>query len=161
MQIRIGKFQIRVYASVLEKRIGICSQKYDKTDSHILLWDFDYMSLSKIVKSLKVIQDTYCLPVIYVIKSSPDSYHAYCFTARTFRETITILSATTTLDITYLRMGIVRGYFTLRISPRKNEPKFKLVRKLWSIYPDEAGYSDMTINEYLTSNKGGKYKNEK
>ena len=161
MRIRIGKFQIRVYASILEKRVGICSQNYDKTDKHILLWDFDYLKLKDIIKSLKIVQETYCLPIIYIIKSSPDSYHAYSFTARTFRETITILSATTTLDITYLRMGIVRGYFTLRISPRKNESMFKLVKKIWSIYPDEAKYNDMTINEYLTSNKGGKHKNEK
>lgn len=152
-----NNIQFRVYMSKLEKRTGVCSQQFNKPDSHVLLWDFDYSELDDIVKSLMDIQKQYNLPSIYVIQSSPDSYHAYCFTSRTFREIINILSATKQIDMTYLRLGIVRGYFTLRITPRKNEPNFKLVKTLESGFINEVSFMDITINDYLTSNKGGKY----
>lgn len=157
----IGNIQIRFYVSRLEKRTGICSQKYDDLNKHCLLWDFDYSSIDNIIVSLKRLQKQYCLPAIYVIQSSPDSYHAYCLVARAFREIVNILSATLEVDMTYLRMGFVRGYFTLRITPRKNEPEFKLLRILTSSYKNEMSFDDLTVNEYLTSNKGGKYAKRK
>ena len=153
----VGNLNLRVYISRLEKRVGICSQQYDNRDKHCLLWDFDYLDINKIIHSLKVRQMLYDLPSIYVVQSSPSSYHAYCLVARSFREVINILSATPEIDMTYLRMGIVRGYFTLRITPRKGEPKFKLVELLTSDIENEMSFDDLTINEYLTSNKGGKH----
>lgn len=157
MIVRISRLQLRMYISILEKRTGINSQQYDNSDKHTLLWDFDRVSLSKITKSLMLLQRKYKLPNIMIIQSSvKGSFHAYCFTARTFREVIHILSDTPEIDITYLRLGMVRGYFTLRITPRKNEPNFKVVRTLMSVYPNETNINSMTINEYLTNNKGGK-----
>ena len=155
MILRIGNFQFRLYMSILEKRIGVCSQKATTEDKHILLWDFDNSKISKINKTLKRLSIKHKLPTIYVISSSPYSYHAYCFTSRPFRETIHILSDTPELDENYFRLGIVRGYFTLRITPRKDE-YFKMVKIIKSIYKDEMARNDVTINEYLTSNKGGK-----
>lgn len=150
---RIGKLQFRIYFSTLEKRKGICSQKDTNEDLHALLIDFDNSELSDIVKSLRLIQIKYHLPTIFVLKSSPHSYHAYCFTARPFMKVIHILSDIPEIDKSYFRLGIVRGYFTLRITPRKGE-KFGLIKTLASIYPPEMSPKGLTINEYLTSNKG-------
>ena len=154
MKIRINKLQLNFYANILEERTGICSQKYTDSSKHILLWDFDNGTLSKIISELKKLQIKYKLPKIYIIESSVNSYHAYCFVSRSFRETIHILSDTSIIDMVYLRLGMVRGYYTLRITPRRND-KFRLVKVLKSAHLQEMDFSDTTINKYLTSNKGG------
>jgi len=143
--------------TLLEKRVGVCSQKFDRQNKHILLWDFDRASLDDITISLLRVQRQYKLPTVIIIQSSSKgSFHAYSFTARSFREVIHIIASVPEIDITYLRLGMVRGYFTLRITPRKHEPNFKIVRILSSKYPDEMILDDMTVNEYLTANKGVK-----
>lgn len=157
---RIGNIQIRFYISRLEKRIGICSQDYTNIDKHMLLWDFDRSPLYKIRKSLKIAQVKYKLPTILIVQSSTKgSYHAYCLASRSFLEVIHILSSVPELDVTYLRLGIVRGYFTLRITPRKND-KFRIADVLLSSYSDEMTLFDCTVSEYLTSNKGMPIKNK-
>lgn len=153
MNLEIGKYSVKIYISKLEKRTGICSQVYEVEDKHILLWDFDNSELSQIIHDLENLQLVYRLPRILIIESSPNKYHAYCFVARSFREIINILSATPEIDMSYLRLGIVRGYFTLRISnrPRGN---FSLIKTLPSIWANEVSHNDITINEYMTSNRG-------
>lgn len=155
MILKFKRLQIKIFVKILEKRVGLCSQKETREDKHILLWDFDNSKLVNIVKTLKRLQIKYKLPAIFLVKSSPFSYHAYSFTARPFREVIHILSDTPQVDMTYLRMGMVRGYYTLRITSRKNEGIFSLERLLPSIIKEEMDKSGMMINEYLTSNKGG------
>ena len=146
-------FQLRVYFSRLEKREGACSKIFGQEDKHIVLWDFDNSELSKIIESLNLIQLWYKLPKIYIVSSSKNRYHAYCFTARTLREVITIISATPEIDTKYLRLGMVRGYYTLRITSRKHDD-FKLVETIPSFIPDEVNPLDITIDEYMTINKG-------
>ena len=146
-------FQLRVYFSCLEKREGACSKIFGQNDQHIALWDFDDSDLTTIKSSLRLIQLWYKLPKIYIVSSSHERYHAYSFTARSLREVINIISATPEIDTKYLRLGMVRGYYTLRISPRKND-SIKLVEILPSYMPDEVSPLDISINEYLTQNKG-------
>ena len=146
-------YQLRLYFSRLEKREGVASKVYGIDDKHILLWDFDDIKLSIIKKSLRFMQIWYKLPTIYIISSSPNRYHAYCFASRTFREVINILSATPEIDIKYLRLGMVRGYYTLRISSRKND-NIALVHKLTSSIKPEVNPLDISISEYMTINKG-------
>ena len=146
-------YQLRLYLSRLEKREGVCSKVYQEKDSHIVLWDFDNISLPKIVKSLTKKQLQYKLPNIYIVTSSPNCFHAYCFASRSFREVIHILSDTPEIDTEYLRLGMIRGYYTLRISPRKSD-KFKTVRVLTSVVSKEVNPLDVSINEYMTTNKG-------
>lgn len=149
-------FQIRIYASRQLKRVGVCSQQYDTPDRHALMWDFDGEELQPLISNLSNLQLKYNLSNIYITESSSGNYHAYCFTSRTFLEIIHILSDTPNIDMSYLRLGIIRGYFTLRITPRNNEPNFKLVKVLASAYPEEIKPEDLTVSEYLTNNKGGK-----
>ena len=147
-------YQLRIYSSRLEKRVGICSKVFKEDDKHILLWDFDNVRLSKIIKSLTAKQIQYKLPTIYIITSSPKRFHAYCFASRTFREVINIISGTPEIDIKYLRLGMVRGYYTLRISSRTNDD-FILIKTLSTSVMDEVNPPDISINDYLTINKGG------
>ena len=146
-------YQLRVYFSRLEKREGVCSNVYREDDKHILLWDFDDVRLSNIIKTLTAKQIQYKLPTIYIVTSSPKRFHAYCFVSRTFREIIHILSGTPEIDTKYLRLGMVRGYYTLRISSRTTDD-FILIKTLSSFVLDEVNPLDISINEYMTTNKG-------
>lgn len=155
MIIKLGRLQFKLYATILEKRVGICSQQYGQPNRHMLLWDFDDVDdLASIETTLIDLRIRYKLPTIYIVQSSVNKYHAYCFSARSFRETIHILTETPQIDMVYLRIGVARGYFTLRITPRKKDKPFRLVKTLASIYPAEMRVKAMTVNEYLTSNKG-------
>ena len=147
-------YQLRLYFSRLEKREGICSKVYKEDDKHILLWDFDDVRLPKIIKSLTAKQIQYKLPIIYIVTSSPKRFHAYCFASRTFREVIHIISGTPEIDTKYLRLGMIRGYYTLRISSRTTDD-FILIKTLSSSVLDEVNPLDISINEYMTINKGG------
>lgn len=155
MKIRVFKYNFYAYFREVEKRQGVCSQKDDKTDCHMLLWDFDKTPIGTIIIELRLAQIKYKLPSIYIVQSSKGSYHAYCFTARTFRETINVLSSTPHIDLMYLRLGIARGYHTLRFSDR-NDDKIQLVEILKSSYKDEMRANEITVNTYFTTNLGGK-----
>lgn len=155
MRVRILNFELALYFNILESRTGVCSGKADGSDRHMLLFDFDNANLASIAKSLEKLQATYKLPNIYIVQSSPLNYHGYCFSNRSFRETIMLLSSVPEIDEKYLRLGIVRGYYTLRISQRAGEI-FKTVLTLESMFPREMETGEMTVNEYLTSNKGGR-----
>lgn len=150
----IKKYQLRIYLSQVEKRNGVCSKIFNE-DSHILLWDFDHIRIDRLIRSLTYIQSKYELSTIYILKTSISGYHAYCFTKKSLREAIHILSDTAGIDDAYLRLGMVRGYYTLRFSSRR-DGKPKLIKALQSDIPANASPLDVTINEYYTSNKGVK-----
>ena len=149
-----NKYQLRMYLSRTEKRQGVCSKSFND-DNHILLWDFDNTAKSIIIRELKYIMKKYKLPSIYVLQSSTTGYHAYCFASRSFRETIQILADTNCIDFYYFKLGIIRGYYTLRFSKRQGQSP-KLVKKILSNIPDEISPLDITTNEYYTTNKGVK-----
>lgn len=156
MDIKLSKkLRLKIYLDRLEKRDGVCSQVFNEKDNHMLIWDFDNAELEDILNGLNLVQFQYCLPTIYIIESSPQKYHAYCFAKRSLQQTINILSGTEKIDLNYLRMGTARGYFTLRISQRKND-KFRLAGMVKSYIPNEIEPFDITVNEYFTSNKGDK-----
>jgi len=154
-------YQLRVYFSKTAKRDGICSNVHNDPQRHVLLWDFDNSTSEAIGRNLEIIQRKFKLSDIYLVSSSQYSYHAYCFTAVPLVEAIHILSGTKGTDLAYLRLGMVRGYYTLRISPRQHE-SFRLVRVIRSDYPPNVAPDAITVNEYWTTNiKTGVYKNAK
>ncbi len=148
-------YQLKLYGSKVEQRVGICSQHIDSTDKHCLLWDFDYVeSEFDLIVTLLRLQTKFHLPNIYVIESSPNKLHAYCFKGCSFREVIHILSDTPQIDMKYLRLGMVRGYYTLRVTPRKGD-SFRLITTLASFIKETITPMDLTVNNYLTTNLGG------
>lgn len=151
-----GKFQIifdciiKLQFRKVEIRHGLCSKNYE-TDMHILLWDFDNDILESVIHELKRLQNKYLLPDIYILESSENHYHAYSFTARNLQEIIHILSDTKSIDIDYLRLGMARGYYTLRYSPKMNN-RICIIGVLPSNVNYEMSPLDVTINEYYTTN---------
>lgn len=148
------KYQFRFYFSKLEKRQGLCSEIFG-TDRHILLWDFDHISLKKLVSNLTIIQSKYQLPKIYILKTSISGYHAWCFKDFDLKQVIHILSDTDGIDKTYLMLGMVRGYYTLRFSGRQ-DGKPRLIKTIPSAISETISPLDITVNEYYTANKGVK-----
>jgi hypothetical protein len=133
MHIRFNLGDIHIYIGISRqvKVEGICSRLKD-SDKHILMWDFDDTMLDHVEQALRQVQRLYALPNIYIVNTGIEGYyHAYCFQAHTWHETIAILSQTPHLDEVYFKIGVVRGYFTLRVSAKKDR-QFKLVKTLES-----------------------------
>jgi len=118
----------------VEKVTGVNSRLDDKT--HFLMWDFDNIPLPMVLASLKDVQEMFQLPPISILSTGkPDGYHAYCFQGCNFRFARTIIAATANVDLKYLALGLMRGYFTLRftdVEGRQFEPVGELPSKVSS-----------------------------
>lgn len=94
---------------------GVNSQLPD--GKHFLMWDFDDTDELSIGMSLKVMQQRYKLPKIYIMSSGRiGCYHAYCFKAFDWEDARSIVAATPYVDDKFVAIGILRGFFTLRYS---------------------------------------------
>lgn len=151
----VNNYELEIKLKQQVKRIGVNSCSFDEPNKHMIIWDFDYVSsIKELVDNLIAIQFMYELSTIYIIESSKRKYHGYCFTKRTFKELLHILSDTPMICDDYLRIGAIRGFYTLRISKR-NDCQFRLVTTIPSdIIPDMLP-SECSLAEYLTYNKGG------
>lgn len=138
-EVHVGPFGGSVTLGRYQRVKGVCSRLED--GQHFLMWDFDSHDYHRVRLALVQIQELYQLPAIYVIKTSKaGKYHAYCFAHHSFEATIQILASTQCIDVQYLAIGILRGYWTLRISPKRwrngSPTKFEHEGKLISKYPD-------------------------
>jgi len=152
MKIEIGNIRIRIDSPIYVSRIvdveGINS-KIGAENHHILLWDFDDVVLRDLELELMSLQIAYKLPTIYIVESSTAGhYHAYAFAKKSLPETLLILSSTNYLCQTYFKIGVMRGYWTLRISPEKGQ--FRLVSTIKSNVP-ECDLSELTTLRYRTA----------
>ena len=136
MKIEIGNYRFRFDLSI--KKIvevsGINSNTDDTMNKHILLWDFDNVRLNDVTSSLSKIQDYWKLPKIYIVQSSKNRFHAYSFFEVDLSTAMAIISSTPLICKTFFKMGVMRDYWTLRITPKKEGEKFNLVRVLPSPY---------------------------
>ena len=97
---------------------------------HFLMWDFDDTPLEDIEKTLRSKQKLFLLSAIYIVCTGlPRHYHAYCFTTLTWAQVLYILADTEGIDRMFFRIGVMRGYFTLRYTPKKGR-ELTLVRIL-------------------------------
>ena len=111
--------------------------------NHILMWDFDETTLNKVVTALLTVQRTYDLPTIYILETKPSTnYIAYCFKEVPWRKTIEIITYTEGVDYNFIKYGIFRNKFTLRVTPKCGR-KPKLVYKLYSDKPEEVSIRNL------------------
>lgn len=113
------------------KVIGVNSQLED--GRHILMWDFDEVGLSEVAEALTPIQTRYFLSSIYILQTRYPNHHiAYCFTACEWRKVIEILASTRFVDLNFIKYGVYRGRFTLRVTPKNvTIPKLVLTLPGW------------------------------
>lgn len=120
-------------------------------NQHILLWDFDEEKLDIIKLCLEQTQNLFNLSDIYIVESSPEHYHAYCFRVCDLPQTLFILSSTPHIDMTFFKLGVIRGYWTLRITTKNKDQKFRLVHILKSYEHTEiALIKKLKICRYIT-----------
>ena len=80
----------------------------------------------------------------------PCFWHAYCFRACTWGDALKILADTRYLDQVYFKIGAIRGYFTLRYSPKKGR-EIKPAQCLESKYKEDVDPYTLTSGiEYWT-----------
>ena len=152
--LNLGLFHMTLNIYRVYKRKGIHSMSYEDNKKHAIFWDFDDSGkIEEVCQDLLFVQEKYCLPAIYLVQSSIGKFHAYCFTARTFKETIHIVSDSLLVDEWFLRLGCARGYWTLRINKR-TERELKPLIILYSYYPNEQSGEVLSISDFITSNGG-------
>ncbi len=85
-----------------------------------MMWDFDNKGEDDVKNALVDVQKRFKLSRIYLLNTGLEGYyHAYCFKAHSWGDTLKILAETEGLDQVYFKIGVIRGYFTLRYTPKK------------------------------------------
>lgn len=127
-RLTIGHHRLTFTFARIAKVIGVNSNLED--GNHILMWDFDDVSLEIVKTALKVVQTRYFLSDIYILETKKDTnFIAYCFTALNWRRVVEIIAQTYPVDWQFFRFGVYRGHFTLRVTP-KGDREIHLVEKL-------------------------------
>jgi hypothetical protein len=140
-RITIKNIRMTFTIAKVAKVIGVNSNLED--GRHILMWDFDDVSLNKVEDVLKEVQFHYQLSDIFVVETKSDTnFIAYCFTALDWRKSVEIIASTPRVDYQFLRFGVYRGHWTLRVTP-KNGRKPKFVARLLGLMKPTCSPKDL------------------
>lgn len=133
----------------LAKRMPVLGANSNLADGmHILMWDFDNVSAEAVHEALWAQHHRWGLSKIHVLQSSvPGNYHAYCFTRTPWPKVLYILAGTEGIDKQFFKLGVMRGYMTLRFS---DKPPTK-ISHVWTIPSGIA--EDVGMNEIVSFEK--------
>jgi len=138
---RIGNVRVTFTIAPVVDVVGVNSLLPD--GNHILMWDFDDVSLYEVVTTLFGVQMLFKLPNIYILLTKkPDHYIAYCFKRCTWRQAIGIIATTPCVDMNFFKYGVYRGRFTLRVGPKCGRIP-KLVVVLRSTIPEDVSIPEL------------------
>lgn len=141
-KVNIGDVRITFSMARVAKVIGVNSRLSD--DRHIIMWDFDDVTLYQVVTALKYAQHYHTLSTIYVLETKAGTnFIAYCFKAKTFREVCYVIVDTPLVDWNFFKYGVYRGRFTLRVTAKEGRVP-KLVRVLESDNKPDVDVKDLT-----------------
>lgn len=117
IKVTLGRWRFTFSMAPTTKVVGVNSNLQD--GNHILMWDFDTGTEQQIYGALKWIQHEYRLPKIRTARTGKKhGYHAICLTRLPWRLVIAIIASTPLVDYNFIKYGIYRKHFTLRISPK-------------------------------------------
>jgi len=117
---------------------------------HALFWDFDNVDREEVIKIMLAVQQRWQLPPIYVLNTGlPKFWHCYCFYAVSYGLALHILAETPRLDKAFFKIGVIRGYWTLRYS-KKEGRTFTTDIILPSIYYETVTPNELSILRYWT-----------
>jgi len=151
-RLTIGSLRFTFSCARITKVIGVNSELAD--GNHILMWDFDDVSLGLVETSLRAIQTRYFLSDIIILKTKePDSYNAWCFTVVDWARAVEIVAATPFVDWGFFRYSVWRYHFTLRVTP-KNGRDSKWVATLEGFEPPTARIEDLKYWVEYETRKG-------
>lgn len=118
--------------TTVERAEGIASDLLDN-DKHIILWDFDDMSLADVRESLISVKNKYKLGDIFIMSDKENSYRAMCFSAVDYREYLRILLDTVGVDWSFFKWLVKRDYATIRLTDKSGR---KLPNDIISVISD-------------------------
>ena len=120
-----------------QKIEGINSQVNGNNNKHIILWDFDYIDLEEIKKSLLRVQKLNSLSNIYIYSDNGKSFHAECDTIVSFRRLLSIYIQTDHLDYDFFKYCVLNRKSVLRTSRKEGREQLKLIDVLQTffVYP--------------------------
>ena len=141
LRIRFGNWRFSIVLVPVIDVYGVNSKLAD--GKHILMWDYDEHTFETVLQDLQNTQNTYNLPNIYILQGSTSlKHHCYCFKRVTLKKAAEILAYTKYVDWRFLRFGMIRGEFTLRITPKfGSRPKLKYI--LTSATPEDCSLHDL------------------
>uniref|UniRef100_A0A6H2A2X0 Uncharacterized protein n=1 Tax=viral metagenome TaxID=1070528 RepID=A0A6H2A2X0_9ZZZZ len=121
-RIRIGRWRFTWTMARTQHVIGVNSIL--DNGAHILMWDFDDVKLPTVRETLEYVQRVYELPPIYILETKRKSnYIAYCFKRVPWRKAVEIICSTPNVDYGFIKYGVYRQHFTLRVTPKgKRKP---------------------------------------
>jgi hypothetical protein len=150
-QLRIGNWKFTFTFAQVTDVIGVNSKLKD--GNHILMWDFDGVSLREVANALLKVKRKYKLPDIYIFNGGkPDSYMAFCYKRLPWRKALSIVLDTPHVDYNFIKYSAFREKFTLRVSPKCGR-WVHAVAWLPSSHPETANVRDLqdwVIYETLT-----------
>jgi len=127
-RLTIGSLRMTFSCAHITQVTGVNSELAN--GNHILMWDFDDVPLENVKISLGAVQARYFLSDIIILKTKePDSYNAWCFTAKPWWKAVAIVASTKWVDWGFFRYSVWRYHFTLRTSP-KNGRDSKVIARL-------------------------------
>jgi len=87
---------------------------------HFLMWDFDGVQEEDVKQALGQVQKRFRLSRVFLLNTGlADSWHAYCFKSFEFPDVLRILAWTQFLDKVFFKIGVIRGYWTLRYTAKR------------------------------------------
>jgi hypothetical protein len=126
---KLGKWRIALGILPTVRTVGVYSSLPD--GNHILMWDFDNITLREVTLELAITQLKYKLPNIYILNTGKKNHYiAYCFKRVSFEEAREIIASCHDIDPEFYRLGVYRGRWTLRIGKKCGRiPKLVCVLK--------------------------------
>jgi hypothetical protein len=116
-RITIGDLRLTFGAARIIRVVGVNSTL--ENGRHILMWDFDNKNCQEVYHALRETQLAYGLPDIIMLESKSDkNYLAYCFKQVDWIDAVRIVANTALVDYNFLKFGVYRHHFTLRVSPK-------------------------------------------
>jgi hypothetical protein len=141
IRIRIAHWRFTWTFAPVNDVVGVNSLLPD--GNHILLWDFDDVSLCSVSWILKMVQEDFELPCIRILNTGTrNHYIAYCFKRCSWWNTRRIIASTPSICSNFYKWGIFRKRFTLRVTPKSGR-KPHLVRVLPSKIEEDVAITEL------------------
>ena len=138
---RLGHYRFNFNLFKVQDLKGVHSQVGE--NDHIPMWDFDDSTLEQVTRELKIIQSVFGLSKIYILNSGRNGHYiAYCLKRFTIRRVAQMIVATEGVCWFFLKFGLLREKFTLRISAKHGRTP-KVVKILPSKVPENVTPDDL------------------
>ena len=107
------------------------------------MWDFDDVTFKDVKGALWVIQKKHNLPDILILETKEGTnYIAYCFAEYDIKSPLGIVLETPLVCWNFWRFSVMRGFFTLRFSPKDGRiPHWRAT--LPGLRPADVGIDDL------------------